>query len=106
MALLTVAPSITLMQDELASRPWITAIVMERPEELPGAFEQLRAMGLQQMSCVGGRHVATQLIDRGLVQDVYLTTSPILGGEPNTPMYPRPRGTPKTGHTWTPENRP
>jgi len=92
-ALLTVAPCITLMQDELASRPWITTIVMDRPEELPGAFERLRAMGVRQMSCVGGRHVATQLIDHGLVQDVYLTTSPIRGGEPNTPMYPtRPAG--------------
>jgi hypothetical protein len=38
-ALLTVAPCITVMHDELASRPWITTIVMDRPEELPRAFE-------------------------------------------------------------------
>jgi dihydrofolate reductase len=39
---------------------------------------------------VGGRTIATALIDAGLVQDVYLTTSPREGGEPNTPMYPKP----------------
>ena len=32
----------------------------------------------------------TELIDAGLVQDWYLTTSPKPGGEPNTPLYPRP----------------
>ena len=30
---------------------------------------------------------ATRLVDAGLVQDLYLTTSPITGGEPNTPWY-------------------
>lgn len=34
--------------------------------------------------------MATQLIDAGLVQDVYLTTTTRLGGEPGTEFYPRP----------------
>jgi hypothetical protein len=50
----------------------------------------MRAIGTQQISAVGGRVLAAELIDAGLVQDMYLTTSPITGGEPGTPMYPRP----------------
>ena len=60
-----------------------------RPQ-LIDAFEQLRAMGIQRISAVGGRDLAAHLIDAGLVQDLYLTTSPVTGGEPGTPMYSRP----------------
>jgi len=88
--LLTVGPAASLMQQGLSARPWVTAIVMSRPDELASAFEELRHRGIGRISAVGGRHVATQLIDAGLVQDVYLTTSPREGGEPGTPFYPRP----------------
>lgn len=54
-------------------------------EALIDAFEQLRAIGVERISAVGGRGLATELIDAGLVQDLYLTTSPITGGEPGTP---------------------
>jgi riboflavin biosynthesis pyrimidine reductase len=47
-------------------------------------------MGIERISCVGGRTIARQVIDAGLVQDLYLTTSPKDGGEPNTPLYPKP----------------
>jgi riboflavin biosynthesis pyrimidine reductase len=63
---------------------------MDSPKDLRHAFEGLRASGVAHMSVIGGRKIATQLIDEGLVQDVYLTTSPRAGGEPNTPMYPGP----------------
>jgi riboflavin biosynthesis pyrimidine reductase len=78
------------MGDALSARPWITPIVMNRPSDLAEALEQLRTMGMHVVSCVGGHRLATQLIDAGLVQDVYLTTAPRPGGEPETPMYPRP----------------
>jgi riboflavin biosynthesis pyrimidine reductase len=87
---LTVPACATLMRAALSSRPWITPIVMDRPEDLAGAFRQLRSRGIERISAVGGRKVATQLIDLGLVQDVYLTTAPRKGGQPDTPMYPRP----------------
>jgi riboflavin biosynthesis pyrimidine reductase len=79
-----------VMHDGFASRPWVHPIVMQSPEDLPEAFAALRARGIERVSAVGGRHLATQLIDAGLVQDVYLTTSARPGGEPGTPMYPRP----------------
>jgi 5-amino-6-(5-phosphoribosylamino)uracil reductase len=87
---LTVADGAGLMREGFASRPWVRPLVMSRPEDLPAAFAELRRSGIERISAVGGRHVATQLIDAGLVQDVYLTTSSRTGGEPGTPMYPRP----------------
>jgi riboflavin biosynthesis pyrimidine reductase len=80
------------MQAEFAARPWITPIVMPDAGALRGALEQLRASGIERISCVGGRSVATQLIDAHLVDDVYLTTSPKPGGEQGTPMYSKPLG--------------
>src|SRR5262245_52857947 len=88
--LVTVGPCTSLMRREIDARPWISVVEMPSPDALPHAFEQLRARGIRRISAVGGRKLAAQLIDAGLVQDVYLTTSPIEGGEPNTPLYPRP----------------
>ena len=71
----------------LLRRPWITVVPIGS-NDLTGAIARLRAEhGLERISCVGGRTVATALIDQGLVQDLYLTTSPIDGGEPATPFY-------------------
>jgi riboflavin biosynthesis pyrimidine reductase len=88
--LLTAPGGIAAMRAALAERPWITPIVVNGGHTLDDAFEQMRAMGIQRISAVGGRVLATELIDAGLVQDLYLTTSPIPGGEPGTPLYPRP----------------
>lgn len=88
--LITVGACARVMRDRVAERPWVTPVVMDTPGHLPYAFEQLRALGIAHVSAIGGRKIATQLIDAGLVQDVYLTTSPRAGGEPDTPMYPRP----------------
>jgi riboflavin biosynthesis pyrimidine reductase len=87
---LTLAAGARLMREGFASRPWVRPLVMSRAEDLPAAFAELRMLGIERISAVGGRHLATQLIDAGLVQDVYLTTSSRTGGEPGTPMYPRP----------------
>ncbi len=86
--LITVGSCARLMRDRVAERPWITPLVMDKPADLPQAFEQLREMDITHVSAIGGRRIAAQLVDARLVQDVYLTTSPRAGGEPNTPMYP------------------
>src|SRR5262249_344783 len=88
--LVTVPACTDLMDRGLRERPWITPVVMAQPGELTHAFEELRRMGIERISCVGGRTIATHLLDRSLVEDVYLTTSPHRGGEPNSPMYPKP----------------
>jgi 5-amino-6-(5-phosphoribosylamino)uracil reductase len=88
--LLTVPSARSSMSAALSLRPWIRPIVMKGPASLAEAFEQIRSLGVDRISCVGGRNLATQLIDAGLVQDIYLTTAARPGGQPNTPMYPKP----------------
>jgi riboflavin biosynthesis pyrimidine reductase len=70
-----------------ARRPWIT-IVPIGPAGLTGALSSLgKNHGIARISAVGGRATASSLIDAGLVQDVYLTTTARSAGEPNTPFY-------------------
>jgi riboflavin biosynthesis pyrimidine reductase len=88
--LLTTTDGAGAMRNAIAARPWVTAIVMSGPDGWREAFRALRAVGIGRISAVGGRDVATQLIDAGLVQDLYLTTAARPGGEPGTPYYPRP----------------
>jgi len=88
--ILTIGSGAALMQGALALRPWVTPIVMDRADDLPLAFREFRSRGLARISAVGGRTLATQLLDANLVQDLYLTTAPMPGGEPATPVYPRP----------------
>lgn len=88
--LLTVDAGLDAMREALRSRPWITAITMPHKTGLVPAFREMRRMGIEQVSAVGGPTIATSLIDSGLVQDVFVTTSPRPGGDPHTPMYPRP----------------
>ena len=88
--LLTLPAGSELMRTQLADRPWVMPIAMPTAHDLPFAFRQLRELGIQRISCIGGRTIAEQLIDGGLIQDVYLTTAPQRGGEPNTPFYSKP----------------
>jgi len=88
--ILTIGSGAALMQRALALRPWVTPIVMDRADDLPLAFREFRSRGLARISAVGGRTLATELLDANLVQDLYLTTAPMPGGEPGTPVYPRP----------------
>lgn len=67
-------------------RPWIT--MMPTKGDLVATLATLRRdHGINRISAVGGRHAATSLVDAGLVQDIYLTTSAIEAGEPDTPWY-------------------
>jgi len=90
--LLTVGGCTDLMTTALAERPWITPIVMPTSRDLPYALRELRMRGIARISCIGGRSIAGQLLDAGLVSDVYLTTAAKEGGEPDTPMYRKPIG--------------
>jgi len=88
--LLTVRRGADAMRRDLAARPWIAVVTMAHAGDLAVAFRELRARGVRRLSCIGGRTLAEELIDAGLVQDLYLTTSPISAGEPGTPFYGRP----------------
>ena len=86
--IITVPSCDPVLRRGVETRPWIREIVMANPGDLSSAFEQLRAMGIRRISAIGGRKIARALIDARLIQDLYLTTSPEPGGEPDTPLYP------------------
>lgn len=70
----------------LATRSWVTLIGYE--DDVIPALQHLREKhGIRRISVVGGRTVATALLDAGVVQDLYLTTTEKEGGEPGTPLY-------------------
>jgi riboflavin biosynthesis pyrimidine reductase len=71
----------------LRARPWVGVIRLES-DDLGSVFERLRVEeSIQRISAIGGRFTATQLVDAGLIQDIYLTTTSLEGGEPHTPWY-------------------
>lgn len=76
------------LEPHTGPRPWIRVLSGGRESDLIAGLKTLRAdHGIARVSCIGGRTLTTQLIDAGVVQDIYLTTSPRPGGEPNTPFY-------------------
>jgi riboflavin biosynthesis pyrimidine reductase len=87
-----VAPTSTAvaLRDRLRARPWIQVIDGGEPLSFRNALRELRQSGLRVISAVGGARTATSLLKGGLVRDLYLTTSAIDAGQPNTPFYERP----------------
>ena len=94
---------IARQETALRERPWVRLIRL-RGDDLHSAFEQLRIEeGIRRISAIGGRFTATQLVDAGLTQDIYLTSTSLEGGEPDTPWYSGaapPRLTAITSKQW------
>ena len=90
-------------ESALRARPWVR-LIRTNGDDLRSAFERLRSEeGIQRVSAIGGRFTATQLVDADLVQDIYLTTTSLEGGEPGTPWYAgaaAPRLTAITSKQW------
>ena len=74
----------------VAGREWIEVLDAGEPVSMTRALRDLRARGIEVISCVGGRKTATALLKERLISDIYLTTSAIEAGEPNTPYYEGP----------------
>ena len=53
--------------------PWVEVIGAGEPLDLRAALTQLRDRGMAVVSAVGGRRIATSLLDAGLVTDLYVT---------------------------------
>ena len=68
-------------------RPHIELVPMAGTDLRPGLEYLRRARGIHRISAIGGRTLASALIDQGLVQDLTLTTSARPGGKPHTPFY-------------------
>jgi len=88
--LITKSPVVAGLRARLRDRPWVDVVDAGDPVSLPAAMRHLRERGLRVVSAVGGRRTATALLRDRLISDIYLTTSPIEAGEPNTPYYEGP----------------
>jgi riboflavin biosynthesis pyrimidine reductase len=86
--LLIGAPSRVLasLRARLRERPWIEVVDGGEPLSMASVMAYLQGRGLRVISAVGGRQTAASLMREGLVSDLYLTTSAITAGEPNTPL--------------------
>jgi riboflavin biosynthesis pyrimidine reductase len=86
--ILTTAAGAAALKARVDDRPWISIIAAPEEAHLVGSLRRLHDdHGIRRISCIGGRTLATELIDAGVVQDIYLTTSARPGGEPGTPFY-------------------
>ena len=72
-----------------AERPWITLMPLEH-EDLRTSIARLSEYGIRRISAIGGATTASALIDAGVVQDLYLTTSAVTAGVEGTPFYTGP----------------
>jgi riboflavin biosynthesis pyrimidine reductase len=75
------------LRGRLRERPWIEVIDGGEPLLMAAVMRSLYNRGLRVISAVGGRRTATALMREELVTDLYLTTSAITAGEPNSPFY-------------------
>jgi riboflavin biosynthesis pyrimidine reductase len=82
------APSrvVASVRERLRERLWIEVVDGGEPLSMTGVMGYLHDRGLRVISAVGGRQTAASLMREGLVRDLYLTTSAISAGEPNTPL--------------------
>jgi riboflavin biosynthesis pyrimidine reductase len=86
--ILTTAQGAETLKRRVDERPWITIVAGSEEPHLVAGLQRLRAgHDIRRISCIGGRSLATELFDAGVVQDLYLTTSAKRGGEPGTPFY-------------------
>jgi riboflavin biosynthesis pyrimidine reductase len=71
----------------LAARPWVRLMPLI-DDRLGDAIDRLREdEGIGRISAIGGRLTASRLVDAGLADDLYLSTTAREGGDPGTPWY-------------------
>ena len=86
--ILTIAEPARTLVERTRTRPWITVLSSGEASDLRTHARHLKeSVGIDRVSAVGGRTVASALIDSGLIRDLYLTTGAIEGGTPGTPFY-------------------
>ena len=78
------------LRRRLADKPWVDIIDAGEPLSMVHGLRQLRARGIRVVSAIGGRQTAQALLEARTIADLYLTTSAIDAGVPNTPFYTGP----------------
>jgi riboflavin biosynthesis pyrimidine reductase len=88
--LVTTSDAASSLRLQVAMRPWIQVIDAGQPLSMRTALRELRSRGIETVSAIGGRTTARALLREQVVHDLYLTTSPERGGEPDTPLLEQP----------------
>jgi riboflavin biosynthesis pyrimidine reductase len=88
--LIAPSPAVGPLRARAARTPWVEVIDAGEPLSLRRGLAQLAARGVHVVSAIGGRRTSQSLLDERTVADVYLTTSPINAGQPETPFYTGP----------------
>jgi len=87
-----IAPSSAV--EELRARasrvPWVEVLDAGEPLSMRRGLAQLADRGVTMVTAIGGRRTSQALLDERTVADLYLTTSPISAGQPDTPFYSGP----------------
>ena len=83
------APSrvIDSLRTRLRERSWIDVVDGGESLSMTAVLRALHGRGLRVISAVGGRRTAASLLSEGLVGDLYLTTSAVTAGQPDSPFY-------------------
>lgn len=92
--LVTTSDAAASLRLQVATRPWIQVIDGGQPLSMRAALRALKAQGIDTVSAIGGRTTARAMLREGVIQDLYLTTSPKSAGEPNTPLLEEPLDAP------------
>jgi riboflavin biosynthesis pyrimidine reductase len=90
--LITTTAMAPRLRERVGRRSWIDVLDAGEPVNLRAALADLRHRGVEVISAIGGPKTATALLHEHLVSDLYLTTSAIDAGEPNTPYCEQPPG--------------
>ncbi|HTM04644.1 MAG TPA: dihydrofolate reductase family protein [Vicinamibacterales bacterium] len=78
------------LRRRLAGKPWVDIIDAGEPLSMVHGLQQLHDRGIRVVSAIGGRRTAQALLEARTIADLYLTTSAIDAGVPNTPFYTGP----------------
>jgi 5-amino-6-(5-phosphoribosylamino)uracil reductase len=87
-----IAPSaaVSPLRVRAARVPWVEIIDAGEPLSLRRGLAQLAERGVGVVTAIGGRRTSQSLLEERTVADLYLTTSPIAAGQPQTPFYSGP----------------
>ena len=87
-----IAPSsaVSPLRVRAARVPWVDIIDAGEPLSLRRGLEQLADRGVRVVTAIGGRRTSQSLLEERTVADLYLTTSPVSAGQPETPFYTGP----------------
>ena len=84
---LTTSEGVRRVRPSTRDRSWVHVIDCGDVLNFRAAFHRLQSdFGVRVISAVGGRTTASSLLRQRLVSDLYLTSSPVRGGEPGTPL--------------------